>query len=116
MKLARTRVVKQQEKKRDFEFVINNNLTYYTLQDIKSPEARSLYEKFINTSRRIDELERNLSTLRNDYAKGNPAKKNELKPAILQAENQLLDLLAQPPDLEKKARNAEINHLLKLNR
>ncbi|MDR2495758.1 MAG: tetratricopeptide repeat protein [Tannerellaceae bacterium] len=116
VKLARTRVVKQEEKKRDFDFVINNNLTYHSLQDIKSPEARSLYEKYISTARRIDDLERNLSALRNDYAKGNPTKKSELSPAILQAEKQLLDLLAQPPDLEKKARNAEINHLLKLNR
>jgi hypothetical protein len=116
VRLARTRVVKQEEKKRDFEFVINNNLTYYTLQDIKSPEARSLYEKHINASRRINDLERKLSALRNDYSRGNPAKKNELSPAILQAEKQLLDLLAQSPDLEKKARNAEINHLLKLNR
>jgi hypothetical protein len=116
VKLARTRVRKQEERRHDFEFVINNNLIYYTLNDIKSPEARTLYEKYLNTCRRIDDLDKNLTDMRNNYSKGNQAKKNELRPSILQAEAQLLALLQQPPDLEKKARNTEINHLLKQNR
>ena len=39
------------------------------------------------------------------------ARKEQLKPTILQAEEQLNALLEQPGELEKKARNAEINYL-----
>ena len=42
---------------------------------------------------------------------GNKARKEQLKPTILQAEEQLHALLEQPGELEKKARNAEINYL-----
>ena len=45
------------------------------------------------------------------YAEGNKARKEQLKPTILQAEEQLNALLEQPGELEKKARNAEINYL-----
>ena len=117
VKLAHTQTpAKQEEKPKDFEFVINNNLVYYTLADIKSPEARSLYEKCVGTNAQAGDLEKKLDGLRQAYSKGNQAKKAELKPTILEAEDQLYNLQAQPRELEKRARNAEINYLLKQNR
>ncbi len=97
--------------KKDFEFAINNNLVYYTLDEIKSPEARSHYEKAIQLRKQIADLSTKLDTLRTDYTKGNKAKRDQLTPAILQMEGQLDSLLAQPAEWEKKARNAEINYL-----
>lgn len=44
-------------------------------------------------------------------SKATTARKEQLKPTILQAEEQLNALLEQPGELEKKARNAEINYL-----
>jgi len=105
----------KEEVRRDFEFVINSSLVYYVLTDIKSPEARTSYEKKVNLNRQIDELNKKLEELRTTYAKGNESRKAQLKPTILQAEEQLYSLLGQPGELEKKARNAEIN-FLKLNR
>ncbi|GHT34636.1 hypothetical protein AGMMS49574_22420 [Bacteroidia bacterium] len=106
----------KEEKHKDFEFVINNNLVYYTWNEIKSPEARSFYEKHKNLNKQINELNKKLDDLRATYTKGNRARKDQLKPTILQAEEQFYSLLGQPDELEKKARNAEINYLLKLNR
>ena len=103
------------EAKRDFTFVINNNLVYYTLDEIKSPEARSHYRKVIELNKQITELQEKLATLRSEFTKGNTSRKEQLKPDILNAENQLYDLLEQPEEIEKKARNAEIQ-FLKTNR
>lgn len=96
---------------KDFDFVINNSLVYYKLDDIKSPEAKSLYEKVVSLNKQIKQLNEKLADLRVSYSSGNSAKKEQLKPTILEAEEQLNSLLDQPGELEKKARNAEINYL-----
>ena len=96
---------------KDFEFVINNSLVYYKLDDIKSPEAKSYYGKVVSLNKQIKELNDKLADLRASYSSGNSAKKEQLKPAILEAEEQLNSLLDQPEELEKKARNTEINYL-----
>ena len=62
-------------------------------------------------NKQITELNEKLDGLRTSYVKGNTARKEQLKPTILQAEEQLNALLEQPGELEKKARNAEINYL-----
>ena len=96
---------------KDFEFVINNSLVYYKLDEIKSPEAKSYYEKVVSLNKQIKELNEKLADLRASYSSGNSAKKEQLKPTILEAEEQLNNLLSQPDELEKKARNTEINYL-----
>lgn len=96
---------------KDFEFVINNTLVYYKLDEIKSPEAKNYYGKVVSLNKQINELNEKLADLRASYSSGNSAKKEQLKPTILEAEEQVNNLLDQPADLEKKARNAEINYL-----
>ena len=96
---------------KDFEFIIGNNIVYYKLNEIKSPEARSYYEKVVALNKQIKELNSKLDDLRVSYLKGSNAHREQLKPTILQAEEQLNNLLDQPGELEKKARNAEINYL-----
>lgn len=96
---------------KDFEFIIGNNIVYYKLDDINSPEAKGYYEKVVALNKQIKELNEKLDGLRVSYAEGNKARKEQLKPTILQAEEQLNALLEQPGELEKKARNAEINYL-----
>ena len=98
---------------KDFIFPIHDDVVYYTLADIQSPEAKSYYEKAIAIKRQIQELGERLDGLRVSYTQGNAAKREQLTPAILQAEEQLDALLDQPKDWEKKARNAEIAYLRK---
>jgi tetratricopeptide (TPR) repeat protein len=116
IRLAHTNIPSEKkETHKDFEFVINNDLVYYTWADFKSSEARNLYEKKTNLSKQIADSNKKLEELRMTYAKGNQARKEQLKPTILQAEEQLYTQLQQPSSLEKRARNAEINHL-RINR
>lgn len=96
---------------KDFEFAIGNNIVYYKLDDIQSPEAKNEYQKVIALRKQIEELEKKLDDLRTSYTEGNKARKEQLKPTILEAEEQLDTLLGQPGEWEKKARNAEISYL-----
>jgi tetratricopeptide (TPR) repeat protein len=105
----------KEENKKDFEFVVNNSLVYYTLDAFKSPEAKNYYEKVISLNRQIGELDHRLDELRTSYREGGQAQREQIGSTILQAENLLNDLLFQPDEWEKKARNAEINYLKNTN-
>ena len=98
------------EKTKDFEFVIADNLIYYTWNEIKSPEAKDLYKKSISLRREASTLDKKLESLRLDYSK-NVNKRKQLTPLIQEAENRLQQLMNRPEELEKKARNAEIKYL-----
>lgn len=113
IKLAHTEIpYGKVEIKKDFTFPIQNDIVYYTLNDIQSPEAKKYYEKVIAINNQIRVVEDQLKDLRTNYIKANKAKREQIKPTILSAEEKLNELL-QPNDWEKKARNAEINYLKK---
>lgn len=101
----------KEEIHKDFEFVINNKLVYYTFEEIKSLEAKNIYQRVVNLNKQINELNDKLITLRSEYVRGNASRKEQLKPSILQAEEDLYNLIRQPDELEKAARNAEIRYL-----
>ena len=101
------------EIQKDFTFPVMDDVIYYTLGDIQSPEAKKYYEKVIALNKQINELNDKLDGLRRNYSSGNKAMKDKLKPSILDAEDQLNTLLDQPHEWEKKARNAEVAYLQK---
>jgi tetratricopeptide (TPR) repeat protein len=112
IRLAHTKMPStKKETRKDFELIINNNLVYYTWDDFKSLEARNLYEKRMQLCTQISDLHQQLEELRRAYAEGNKARKEALTPAIRQAEEAYGKLLPEAGSLEKKARNAEVNHL-----
>ena len=112
IKLAHTDMSMHETKKeRDFEFVINDKTIYYTLNDIKSHEAKELYTEVINLNKQIENLKNKLDGIRDSFTKGNASTREQLKPTILQAEEQLYDLTEKVKTQEKKARNAEIRQL-----
>ena len=97
---------------KDFEFVIQNNKVYYTWDDIKSPEAKTLYRKVISTQKEIQTLEKKLDALRMDYTlAASSDRKEQLGETILSSEERLNNLLPQVAELEKQARNAEVKYI-----
>lgn len=112
VQLAHTYVSsRKEERKKDFDFIVTDEVVYYTLNEIKSPEARSHYEKALALRKQINALDQQLEELRANYTKGNAATHEKLKGTILQAEKKLEELLSQPAEWEVKARNAEIRFL-----
>jgi hypothetical protein len=96
---------------KDFVFIINNTVTYYVLDDIKSPEARRYYTQRLALNKQLQALEARLDTLRQAYTAGDAAARNRLKSDILRAEEEMDSLLPKAAELEKQARNAELCHL-----
>ena len=111
VKLAKTKDTSGQEVKKDFDFIITDNIVYYTMDDIQSPEARALYEKVIGRRNQLQQLNTKLDEQRTAYSAADKAGREKLKTSILQLEQQIENLLLQPDELEKQARNAEITFL-----
>ena len=107
VKLAYTGASEDNAPNRDFEFVINDKIIYYTLEEFDNSNAKSLYEKVISIKKEIKETEEQLEALRLSYSKGY----KDVSARILELEENLYNLQLQPDDLEKKARNAEIIYL-----
>ncbi|MDR3128788.1 MAG: tetratricopeptide repeat protein [Tannerellaceae bacterium] len=95
--------------KKDFEFIVNHNLAYYTLDEIPCLEARNLYAKYLSMDKQVTELQSRLETLRAEYANGNVGAREHLRNTILQAEARFEVLSSQLPVLEKQARNAVLS-------
>ena len=112
IKLAHTEITQDDKhSERDFVLVINNKTTYYTINEIKSHDAKDLYTEYININKQIESLKSRLNEIRGTYTKGNSSARSQLKTTILQAENQLYTLMEKAETQEKKARNAENRHL-----
>ncbi|MDR0825615.1 MAG: tetratricopeptide repeat protein [Prevotella sp.] len=112
VKLAYTDGNERNEKpKNDFTFTINDKATYYTLNDMKSDETKTLYSEYLKMTEQINGLKTKLDTMRDSFHKGNSSKKEQLKPLIISAENELYSLMNSAKTQEKKARNAENKRL-----
>ena len=101
----------EMKKERDFEFFINDKITYYTINEIKSPEAKDLYEDVLSLNEQIENLKNRLKEIRNSFINAPPSTREQLRLTILQAENQLYTLIEKATEQEKNARNAEIRQL-----
>ena len=111
-KKASSEIVKI-EQKRDFTFSINDQIDYFLLSDFKDEGAKNLFTKAQQTKRELNELTEKLQSLRESYAKGNQAKKEEMTKAILEMEETQQSLASKIKEAETQARNQEIKYLNK---
>ncbi|WP_455592787.1 tetratricopeptide repeat protein [Bacteroides sp.] len=101
----------KQVKEADFEFVINDNHTYYHLSDFVSPKAKELFMKYQQLSNDLKQQSGKLAGLRDSYAGANKADKVKMAPTILDLEKRVQQIAIE---LEKQAvsiRNAEIQNI-----
>ena len=103
----------QNKKQKDFFFVINDNIIYYTLADFENEAAKQIFQKSREVENSINELEDDLDALRQDYSNGNASLKQSLKSNILSKEDILFSLKEQNRKRVLDARNLEIKHLRK---
>lgn len=103
---AKKRDVVQQDNKGDFSFVINDKVTYHSLSDFKSGQARSMFSQAIELEEELTKLKQELSQKRDQYASGQI---NEmLNTSILQLEKETESLFKEIERLQIQARNEEI--------
>jgi len=105
-------IAKEQYKvKKDFTFVINDSIVYYTLTDFESDAAKKSYLQSKDLEEKIKTLENQLDSQRKTFAEGNSAKKQSLRSPILTNEQQLETLYQTYNKTLVDTRNIEIKYL-----
>lgn len=103
--LAKKEIVVEKQIKKDFEFVVNDRYTYYTLNDFKDQEAKNLYNEVLNKIKSLQDLNSRLNSLRNMYASSSASVSAQ---EILKLENDKNMLSKEIERLEIQVRNQEI--------
>ena len=97
----------QERRIADFEFVIDDNTTYYLLKDFKSAKAKQFFQRYQQMEKDYRQQEEKLNSMRLRYATGNKQEKTILTPAILDLEKRILQMSGELDALEINVRNAE---------
>ncbi|NDV77501.1 tetratricopeptide repeat protein [Dysgonomonas sp. 511] len=106
--LARKSPKEETKQARDFEFVINDQYTYYMFTDFRNEAARDIYFNVIQLKAKEKELNEELSRMRIDYSSANEERRSAMSTDLLIKEKELEQLQKDIPLQEIQARNAEI--------
>lgn len=90
----------------EFEFVVNDNLVLYSLDQFTNANARKLAEQWLQKKKNLSSLESQLDDLRDEYHAANTQKKNELKAKIEGLEGRIPQLRTEVHEAEKEIRRA----------
>ena len=100
-----------QKKNNDFEFVINDELTYTTLTDFRSSEAAEMYVNLNELLRKKNKLDSSIERARVAYPTARQAHREQYKQQLLAAEKQSEKYETDIKNLSKKIRRIELTKL-----
>lgn len=100
-----------QKKKNDFEFVINDELTYTTLTDFRSVEAAEMYVDLNELLRKKNKLDSSIERARVAYPTARQAQREQYKQQLLAAEKQSEKYETDIKNLSKEIRRIELTKL-----
>jgi tetratricopeptide (TPR) repeat protein len=101
------------EKKKDFEFVIDDSHTYYLYSDFVSEAARQQFKAYNELKKSYLEIGDKLETARRQYANSNSSTRGKMSAGILDMEKRYMQLENEMEGQALKVRNLEINALKK---
>jgi hypothetical protein len=101
----------QPKVKKNFTFVINDNIVYYTLSDFESDAAKKSYLQSKDLEQRIQTLENQLEAQRKSFTEGNQGQKQSLRSPILANEQRLETMQQTYRKALVDTRNSEIKYL-----
>lgn len=108
---ARRQPEVKQKVKKDFEFVINDNLVYYTLHDFKSVKARDAYYAIVKTKAELKDIAQKLEEERVKYMDAPASRKSSMGNGISALEMKQRKLWKEIPTAENEARSLEVLEL-----
>lgn len=108
IEIARSEPVIKEKEVRDFEFVINDENTYYRLADFQNVQARDLYFNIISMKKDLNTKEANLEKLYEQYSKAASNNKSGLSTTILNLEKEIENQNNNISKLEKQVRRLEL--------
>lgn len=95
----------------DFEFIIDDNTTYFHLNDFKSPQARESFKKYQQMEKDYYQQDIKLDSQRQWYSRANKAEKAKIAPAILDLEKRVQQMSQELDRQAISVRNTEKQHL-----
>ena len=102
---------KEEEKKTDFHFIIDDSATYSHWSDFRSKEAQNVYRQLIQKEKDLNQLQSNLNKKREQYISENGLGKKKLEPSILDLEKRVPQLMEEVEKLTNEVRRLEIEKL-----
>ena len=99
------------EVKKDFELIIDDLTTYYTLKDFRSKEARELATRWIQETKNLTALSNQLEQKRAAYIQANATQRNNMKAGILDMEKRIAQMEQSVAKLRLETCNTENRHL-----
>ena len=103
--------IRDKEQQTGKSFVIDDLTDYYSESDFQSPEARTLYLRWLETKRSYTEDAARLDNLRSRYHQASKQDKEKMKNQILDLENTVLSAEKSIISMEIEIRNTEIKYL-----
>lgn len=100
----------------DFVFIITDRIIYHYWEDFMNQEALETYKQYLNIQEEIKRIENALQSLYLENNASNNLIKTDIQERIKQLESTLDVLYPQTKELEKDARNKEINLLRTLQK
>jgi len=97
----------------DFTFVLDDFKDYHHLSDFKSPEARKLYENFLQAKDDLNIIASRLENKRDAYAAASAKKRESLAHELIMLEAEYEALIEKVATLETQARSVEKEFLSK---
>jgi hypothetical protein len=92
----------------DFQFIIDDETIYHTLNDFRSDAAKQTFLKRQEMKTVIQQTEQEIDSLRLEYAKAESIKRQSYAAGIISKETHLKKLYSEVEQLEKDIRNLEI--------
>ena len=102
---------KEEIRKVEFQFIIDDSATYTNWEDFRSKEAMETYRKVVQKEKDKAHFEKTLEMKREEYANSNADGKKKLEPSILDLEKRIPQLKEEIIKLIIETRNLEIQKL-----
>lgn len=97
----------------DFSFIINDEKTYHSFSDFRSPTALQQFRTFQQMEKDYKQQSERLKTMRDNYASASAAQQQQNAPAILDLEKRVRQMKKELNEQEIRTRNEEIQTLNK---
>ena len=97
----------------DFEFVIDDRTTYYSLGDFKSAEAKQLFSAYQQQKKDWAAQQKRLGELREQYSAASRENKTRMAAGILDLEKRVVQMTSELRVAEKNIRNKEKEFIAK---
>lgn len=105
--------LQDEEKKKDFTFVVDDFTDYHSLSDFKSDEARQLYSDWVAKQKSLEKLGKELEEKRERYTRSSESERGKMRDELLRLEQQYEQLETEVMGMPTAIRNLEINHIKK---